>query len=60
MEFLRRGVLPDQTSEGMDRSVNRATRVLRTFATIAECLRTYRGGGQQKVTVEHVTVRLRG
>lgn len=26
----------------------------------AECLRTYRGGGQQKVTVEHVTVQAGG
>jgi hypothetical protein len=60
MEFLRRGMLPDQTSDGTDRSVNRATKLLRTFATMAECLRTYRGGGQQKMTVEHVTVQAGG
>ena len=40
--------------------LNRATKLLRTFATMAECLRTYRGGGQQKVTVEHVTVQAGG
>jgi hypothetical protein len=60
MEFLRRGTLPEQTTEGVDRNVNRATRLLRSFATITECLRTYRGGGQQKMTVEHVTVQAGG
>lgn len=60
MDFLRRGMLPDQTSDGVDRSVNRATKLLRSFATIAECLRTYRGGGQQKMIVEHVTVQAGG
>jgi len=60
MEFLRRGMLPDQTTEGVDCNVNRATKLLRSFATITECLRTYRGGGQQKMTVEHVTVQAGG
>jgi hypothetical protein len=60
MEFLRRGMLPDQTTEGVDCNVNRATKLLRCFATIGECLRTYRGGGQQKMTVEHVTVQAGG
>jgi hypothetical protein len=60
MEFLRRGMLDDQTTDGVDRNVNRATRLLRAFATINECLRTYRGGGQQKMTVEHVTVQAGG
>jgi hypothetical protein len=60
MEFLRRGMLPDQTTEGVDCNVNRATKMLRTFATLTECLRTYRGGGQQKMTVEHVTVQAGG
>jgi hypothetical protein len=60
MEFLRRGMLPEQTHDGVDSNVNRATKLLRTFATMAECLRTYRGRGQQKVTVEHVTVQAGG
>jgi hypothetical protein len=60
MDFLRRGMLPEQTCDGVDRNVNRATKLLRTFATMAECLRTYRGGGQQRVTVEHVTVQAGG
>ena len=60
MEFMRRGMLPEQTSDGVDCNVNRATKLLRTFAILAECLRTHRGGGQQKVTVEHVTVQAGG
>ena len=60
MEFLRRGMLDDQTTDGVDRNVNRATKLLRAFATINECLRTYRSGGQQKMTVEHVTVQAGG
>jgi hypothetical protein len=60
MEFMRRGMLPDQTTDGVDCNVNRATKMLRTFATLTECLRTYRGGGQQKMTVEHVTVQAGG
>jgi hypothetical protein len=60
MDFLRRGMLPEQTGDVVDCNVNRATKLLRTYATLAECLRTYRGGGQQKVTVEHVTVQAGG
>lgn len=39
--------------EVMERSLNRLTR---TYAMQLEALRRYRNGGQQKVTVEHVTV----
>ncbi len=60
MDFMRRAILADQTSAGVDCNVNRVTKTLRTFAIMAECLRTYRGGGQQKVTVEHVTVQAGG
>lgn len=60
MDFLRRGMLEEQTCDGVDRNVTRATKLLRTFATMAECLRTYRGGGQQKMVVEHVTVQAGG
>ncbi len=60
MEFMRRAMLDDQTTSGVDSNVNRVARTLRTFATMADCLRTYRGGGQQKVTVEHVTVQAGG
>lgn len=60
MDFMRRAMLPDQTVDGVDANVSRASKTLRTFATMAECLRTYRGGGHQKVTVEHVTVQAGG
>lgn len=61
MEFMRRATLADQTASGVDTNVNRATKTLRTFATMSDCLRTYRSGGQQKVTVEeHVTVHAGG
>jgi hypothetical protein len=60
MEFMRRAILDDQTTSGVDCNVNRVAKTFRTFATMAECLRTYRGGGQQKVTVEHVTVQAGG
>jgi hypothetical protein len=60
MEFMRRAVLSDQTSLGVDSNVKRVSKTLRTFATMADCLRTYRSGGQQKVTVEHVAVQAGG
>jgi hypothetical protein len=60
MDFMRRAMLGDQTTSGVDCNVNRVAKTLRTFATMADCLRTYRGGGQQKVTVEHVTVQAGG
>lgn len=60
MEFMRRAMLGDQTTSGVDSNVNRVAKTLRTFATMADCLRTYRSGGQQKVTVEHVTVHAGG
>ena len=60
MEFMRRAMLDDQTTLGVDSNVNRTAKTLRTFATMADCLRTHRGGGHQKVTVEHVTVQAGG
>ena len=43
--------LPQQDSAERARS-----KLTRTFATQVEALRRYRTGGQQEVTVEHVTV----
>ncbi len=36
--------------------INQATKMLRTYTSQMEALKRYRTGGQQKVTVEHVTV----
>ncbi len=60
MEYMRRAMLPEQTNDGVDHNVNRATKMLRTFATLTESLRAHRGGGKQTMTVEHVTVQAGG
>ncbi len=60
MEYLRRAACREQTSEGVDCNVNRATRLLRTFAALAETLRAKRTAGRQKIVVEHVTVQAGG
>jgi len=56
MEALRRVMIIGQTFEGEEANVNRATKMLRTFAAQMEALKRYRTGGQQKVIVEHVHV----
>jgi hypothetical protein len=39
-----------------DSASNALNKLLRTFATLVETLKKYRTGGEQKVTVKHVTV----
>ncbi len=57
LEMLRRSLIADQEPEFVDKAVNRANKLLRTFATQVETLQRYRGKTtQQKVTVEHVNV----
>jgi hypothetical protein len=56
METMKRAMIEGQTFEGEEANVNRATKMLRTFATQMEALKRYRTGGQQKVIVEHVHV----
>lgn len=56
MKFLGNAVIPDQTFVGTNANIERANKLLRTFTTQMEALNRYRGKGQQKVTVEHVTV----
>ena len=56
MEFLKRAALQEQTEYGVDVNVNRATKLLRVFATQVEALKRYRSKGEQKVQVEHVHV----
>jgi len=43
-------------AEIIDSAVNQSSKLSRTFALQVEALNRYRGKGQQKVTVEHVTV----
>lgn len=55
--FLQRATLENQTFEGTDANVLRATRLMRVFTEQLEALQKLRGkAGQQKVTVEHVHV----
>ncbi len=56
MRCLGRANLNEQTTVGTTINIERATKLLRTFATQIETLNRYRGKGQQRVTVEHVTV----
>jgi hypothetical protein len=56
MTFLFRAALPTQDTETVTICNDRANKLMRTFTTQMEALNRYRGKGQQKVTVEHVTV----
>lgn len=55
MNFMARA-MSSENSEMTDMNVNRATKLSRTFVAQLETLNRHRGKGQQKVTVEHVTV----
>jgi hypothetical protein len=55
--FLNRATIPDQTVEGVDRNVLRATRLMRLHLEQIEAMQRLKGKtGQQRVTVEHVHV----
>lgn len=56
MECFRRAMLPDQTFEGRNQNLNYASKMTRTYALLLDTLNKHRGKGQQKMTVEHVTV----
>jgi hypothetical protein len=56
MECLRRAQNPDQTFAGRDVNLRHAERLMRIYAQQVDTLNKHRGKGQQKVTVEHVTV----
>jgi hypothetical protein len=50
-------VHPEQNSEGIDANVTRASQFMKLFLEHAACLQKLKGkAGQQRVTVEHVTV----
>jgi len=46
----------DKSDLGVEVNINRATKLMRTFANQTEALGRYRGKGEQKMTVEHVHV----
>lgn len=55
MRFLAT-VSKSESSEQIGRNIEWATKLMRTFTSQIEALNRYRARGQQKVTVEHVTV----
>ena len=60
MECYRRAMLAEQTFEGRHESLSQANKLSRSCAVLLEALNRHRGKGQQKVTVEHVTVNAGG
>ena len=60
MECYRRAMLDEQTFEGRRENLNQANKLSRSYAVLLEALNRHRGKGQQKVTVEHVTVNAGG
>lgn len=60
MECLRRAALAEQTFAARDMNLKHATKMLTLYARQMEALDRHRGRGQQKITVEHVTVNAGG
>lgn len=60
IEYLRRAMIPSQTFAVAEQSLKHANKLLQTFARQLEVLDKHRGKGQQKITVEHVTVEAGG
>ena len=56
MECVSRANYPGQTFEGRELNMRHAERLMRIFNQQIDTLNKHRGKGQQKVTVEHVTV----
>jgi len=60
MHFSARAMLKDQTFDGIDSNINRATKLMRTFVAQVEALRKYRTGGKQTIQVQHINVNAGG
>ena len=56
MECSQNAMLPEQTIDGVERNINRVTKLNRTFITQVEVLNKYRTGGKQTIQVQHVNV----
>jgi hypothetical protein len=56
MTMATRAAIPDQNVDGIDRNINRITKLMRTFTTQIEALSKHRNKGKQKITVQHVNV----
>lgn len=60
MECFKRANLTNQSFEGRELNMRHAERLSRIYAQQVDTLNKHRGKGQQKVTVEHVTVNAGG
>ncbi|SDR64063.1 hypothetical protein SAMN05519103_09353 [Rhizobiales bacterium GAS113] len=60
MEAYRRAMKDGQTFDGRHENLNQANKLSRTHVALVEALNRHRGKGQQRVTVEHVTVNAGG
>lgn len=60
MECMRRAMLPNQTFEGRDQNLKHAAKMMSLYERQLAALDKRRGGGRQKITVEHVTVHAGG
>lgn len=60
MDCLRRAQHPGQTFEARDMNLKNAAKLLQLYVRQVEALDKHRGKGQQKITVEHVTVEAGG
>jgi hypothetical protein len=60
MDCLRRAQHPGQTFEARDMNLKNAAKMLQLYVRQLEALDKHRGKGQQKITVEHVTVEAGG
>ena len=56
LECLQRAAIPDKYDEGRDRALRQADKLLTLYMQQLTMLDKRRGKGQQRVTVEHVTV----
>ena len=56
MHCLANAAAKEQTDVGREVYINRANRLLRTFAAQVQALKSYRSRGEQHFTVEHVHV----
>jgi hypothetical protein len=60
MKLLKQAMLANQTFQGKDMNLKHAEKLLQLYSRQMEVLAKYRGKGQQKITVEHVTVQAGG
>jgi hypothetical protein len=60
IECYRRAMIGEQSFDGRKEALNQANKLSRTYTTLLEALNRHRGKGQQRVTVEHVTVNAGG